>query len=204
MQFGRYLRCVYSNKSLTQGQSREFILRFILFVLWGDFSLKHKRNYVVKLVISIWSTVEQIISCITVVVSCPWIRCVLLCSSSSSIMRLCPQRNAVISCAWTCLYVPHHWQKKGLFRRAAPWCFNTPPPRRHHSGIFPLCWESITHEKSVCLLLIRGKPELHSVTPFSSESGTDTQTLCTAHELTLLWVLQLHHPLKGLMSWLKY
>lgn len=102
------------------------------------FPLKHKCNYVVKLVLAVLSTVEQIISSIKTAVSCPWKCCVLLCFSSSSIMRLCLQSDAVISCAWTCLYVPH-CQQKGPFRHTTLWCFNTLPPRKHHSGIFPLC-----------------------------------------------------------------
>lgn len=100
----------------------------------------------------------------------------LVCLPSSSITRLCPQSNAVISCAWTCLSVPHDRQKRH-FRRAVLWCFNTLPPRKHHSGIFPLCWSPLHMKNLSPSCFLHGTLVLHSVTRFSSESGTDTLRL---------------------------
>ena len=130
---------------------------FILSVLFCP--LKHKSDYVVKLVPAIKWVVEQMISCIRLLgFFCPGKHCVLVCSCASSITRLCPQSNAAISCAWTCLYVPHGWQK-GLLALLHYGVSTQRLPEKHHSGIFPLCRESITHEKSVCLPLLSGKEE---------------------------------------------
>lgn len=140
-----------------------------------------------------------------IVVPCPWKHCVLICSS---IMRLCPQSNAVIGCAWTCLYVPQTLAKRD-FQACRTMVFQHTPSQKTPQWNFPTLFESITRKKSVCLLFLPGILQLHSVTLFSTESGTDThrQTLdflVKLMKLTLLWVQWLQLPLKGLMSWLQY
>lgn len=71
-------------------------------------------------------------------------------------------------------YINHTAGKKGPLRRTAS--------QKTPQWNFPTSMESITHEKSVCLLLLRGKLELHSVTPFHPNQA---QALRRS-ELTLL------------------
>lgn len=70
-------------------------------------------------------------------------------------------------------YMYHTTGKKGLLGApcygVSTHCFSKAPQWN-----FPTLLESITHEKSVCLLLLHSKLEFHSLTRFSSESGTDT------------------------------
>lgn len=102
-------------------------------------------------------------------VYCPWKRCVLVLSSSflSPVMRPCPQSNAVIRCAWTCLYQPHGWQKRASKANRLP--ENTTVEFSHFDGVH-YAWK-------ICLL--PASPWQTWVTlcdPVSSKSGTGTQT----------------------------
>lgn len=71
-------------------------------------------------------------------------------------------------------YMYHTTGKKEPFKARRTVVFQHTAPQKTPQWNFPTLLESITHEKSVCLLLLHGKLELHSMTPFSSESGTDT------------------------------
>lgn len=131
----------------------------------------------------------------------------LVCLPSSSITRLCPQSNAVISCAWTCLSVPHDRQKKGILGApsygVSTHCLpeSTTVEFSHFVGVhytWKICLPPAFSMAHWCYTLWPGF-HLNQAQTHSGSSGA-----CKAHELTLLWVLHLQHPLKGLMSWLKY
>lgn len=130
-------------------------------------------------------------------------------SSFSSIMMLLPQSHAVLSCAWTCLYVAYHTTGKKGFLGAPGYGVsthhlpeNTTVEFSHFVGV-NYTWNICLHPASPWQTGVTlCDPVFIQIRHRHTQAGSSI--LCKAHELTLLWVVQLQHPLKVLMSWLKY